>query len=637
MDRYKFLPCYHYVENEDGDIQNPATDKVRTCTISGNHGKNLIPYPFTNSTKTINGITLTDNGDGTITANGTATDGKAELVIASKASPITIKANTKYTLSGTPSGGASNKWYMYLLGLDALVTDMGNGGTFTGGDTDTTVGALIVRVSQGATVENIVFKPMLEESETKTDFEPWCGVGDKTANLIPYPYYQNATTVSGVTNTVNPDGSVTLNGTVSESGSLFFLTQTLRTEKGKRYLLTGCPKPDQDKAYQIVASYRKNGSEVITSGVFSDTGDGKIFSFDEDYEYLWIYILSRTAGYTFDNLTFNPMLVDLDARNLIPYPYARTTQTISGVTLTDNGDGSITVNGTATAKVWYPISTRSASTIYATKGKYYLSGCPSGGSSNKYFMQCNVYNDATQVVAFNEIGNGKTLDLNSYTFTSISVNINVREGVTVENLTFRPLLVNMDDVSGYEPYGYKIPVANDTRENLLNVDDFTATQTNSYYAHKAVGLNDNNMHQIFPGLNNAKGKKVIYNCVLDNVNFNAALNIVYSEAINGDDHYISLEQKNSFTATLPNLNPVTIDIVARSNSADLNGTAVKFSNISLKLADVDPETTNIYTTKQIMQGESMTFNEPFKLSKANQLSVETAVKPSAVKYTYYTY
>ena len=32
--------------------------------------KNLIPYPFTNSTTTQSGITFTDNGDGTITANG---------------------------------------------------------------------------------------------------------------------------------------------------------------------------------------------------------------------------------------------------------------------------------------------------------------------------------------------------------------------------------------------------------------------------------------------------------------------------------------------------------------------------------------------------------------------------------------
>lgn len=511
MDRYKMLPSYHYVENEDGVINNPATDKVRTCTIAGNHGKNLIPYPFTNSTKTINGITLTDNGDGTITANGTATDGKAELVIASKASSITIKANTKYTLSGTPSGGASNKWYMYLLGLDALVTDMGNGGTFTGGDTDTTVGGLVVRVSQGATVENIVFKPMLEEGETKTAFEPWCGVGDRTRNLIPYPYQETTKTMNGIMFTDNGDGSVTVNGTATAASRF-----TLRGDKnsygrwipkGKYLYSANLNKSDATKV-ALIWQGMKDGSAVkqvdttYVQGVIDTT----------ELEYVWdnvfIYV---EPGTTVDNITFHPMLVDLDARNLIPYPYARTTQTISGVTLTDNGDGSITVNGTATANVWYPISTRTASTIYATKGTYMLSGCPSGGSGNKYWLQCDIYNDTTQIGGFYDAGNGKTQDLSAYNITTLSVNIHVNSGTTVDNLTFRPLLVNMDSISSYEPYGYKIPI---------------------------------------------------------------------------------------------------------KNQSDI---------------------TNIYTTKQIMQGESATFNEPFKLSKANQLSVETAVKPSAVKYTYYTY
>lgn len=36
-------------------------------------GKNLLPYPYINTTKTTNGITFTDNGDGSITCVGTAT------------------------------------------------------------------------------------------------------------------------------------------------------------------------------------------------------------------------------------------------------------------------------------------------------------------------------------------------------------------------------------------------------------------------------------------------------------------------------------------------------------------------------------------------------------------------------------
>ena len=44
---------------------------VRRC------GKNLLPYPYYHTTRTAVGITFTDNGDGTITANGTATTNNA--------------------------------------------------------------------------------------------------------------------------------------------------------------------------------------------------------------------------------------------------------------------------------------------------------------------------------------------------------------------------------------------------------------------------------------------------------------------------------------------------------------------------------------------------------------------------------
>ena len=39
--------------------------------------KNLIPYPYYNTTKTVNGITFTDNGDGTISVTGSAEGGDA--------------------------------------------------------------------------------------------------------------------------------------------------------------------------------------------------------------------------------------------------------------------------------------------------------------------------------------------------------------------------------------------------------------------------------------------------------------------------------------------------------------------------------------------------------------------------------
>ena len=509
MDRYKFLPCYHYVENEDGDIQNPATDKVRTCTIYGNHGKNLIPFPYVGQAGTQNGVAIAIDSDGVITLNGTAT----ATIYFGLLSPVNSSVITKpgkYTISGMPGtvSGVSIQCYVDDK-WGSQYKDVANGQTFT---VTSSIKYVTIQINSGSVCDNVVIKPMLEESETKTAFEPWCGVGDRTRNILKYPYGQTTKTVNGIIFTDNGDGSITANGTATANANFYFILYESGVKINKKLFICGCPRGGSASAYSVVAALYKtaDGTAQYVSSI-RDVGDGAFLDCAQ-YDFTATELrIAVATGTICDNLTFKPMLIDLDARNLIPYPYARTTQTISGVTLTDNGDGSITVNGTATANVWYPISTRTASTIYATKGTYYLSGCPSGGSGNKYWLQCDVYNGTKQIAGFYDAGNGKTQDLSAYDITTISVNIHVNSGTTVDNLTFRPLLVNMDDISSYEPYGYKIPIKNQS------------------------------------------------------------------------------------------------------------------------------DTTNIYTPKQIMQGESATFNEPFKLSKANQLSVETAVKPSAVKYTYYTY
>ena len=496
MDRYKMLPSYHYEDNTDGNIQNPATDKVRTCTISGNHGRNLIPFPYIGKAGTQNGVTITINSDGVITLNGTAT---ASVYFGLLTVTQAITNPGKYTISGAPGiAGVSVQCKVDGAWTGASV-DTGNGATFT---VTQQIDQITVQINKGTVCDNVVVKPMLEEGETKTEFEPWRGVGDETKNILPYPYANTTKTVNGITFTDNGDGSVTVNGTATDKASFFF--NSLHSFPPGKYYLCGAIRGEN---MQMTTQAKVDGVWDYTK--YYDYGSGVIFTVSSTMTEILLTIRPNSVC---ENVLIKPMLVDLNTQNLIPYPYARTTQTINGITFTDNKDGTITVNGTATDTAWYPFSTLSKSTVYATEGIFHLSGCPSGGNAaTKYNMGANVFNDETQVFAFDEIGNGRTVDLNSYTFTSISVNFTVRKGVTVNNLTFRPLLVKMDDISSYEPYGYKIPI---------------------------------------------------------------------------------------------------------KNQSDI---------------------TNLYLPKQIMQGESATFNEPFKLSKANKLSVETAVKPSAVKYTYYTY
>lgn len=104
-----------------------------------------------------------------------------------------------------------------------------------------------------------------------------------------------------------------------------------------------------------------------------------------------------------------------------------TSQTINGVTFTVNIDGSVTVNGTATAHAYFVVG---KSTLSA--GAYIVSGCPANGSNSKYFVYAD-YSGGT-----NDYGSGGTFTLAET--KEVAPTIVVRSGTTVSNLTFHPMI-----------------------------------------------------------------------------------------------------------------------------------------------------------------------------------------------------
>lgn len=145
------------------------------------------------------------------------------------------------------------------------------------------------------------------------------------------------------------------------------------------------------------------------------------------------------------------------AKNLIPYPYYEKTNTADGITWTDNGDGTVTANGTATQTTYFTLSTRTGDTNMTDSliegESYILTGCPTGGSNQTYDIFINeTYGSAEVGLAF-DYGSGATFTLDHKTENNYGIGVRIRSGQTVSNLTFKPMLRLASDTDDtYQPY-----------------------------------------------------------------------------------------------------------------------------------------------------------------------------------------
>lgn len=135
---------------------------------SANRNRNV--YPYVSDSFTTSGITFTENADGTVTANGTAT-GNAYFKCSDADHYMELEAGT-YTLSGDPTTGNTKievgvsyddfetvTWYT-TTGVQAR--------SFT---LDRAAKArMVLTVVSGKTLSNAVFKPQLEKGSAATSF-----------------------------------------------------------------------------------------------------------------------------------------------------------------------------------------------------------------------------------------------------------------------------------------------------------------------------------------------------------------------------------------------------------------------------------------------------------------------------------
>lgn len=137
-------------------------------------GKNLIPFPYTDTTVTKNGITFTVNDDGSIRVSGTATNVSVFTVFQGS-----LPLNGVFTLSGVTNNVSPSTHYMQPY-VDGIFKDA----QINGGRTYEINGKLTqisLYVKNGETV-NCTIYPQLEFGDHATDYEPSKPIQSLTIN-----------------------------------------------------------------------------------------------------------------------------------------------------------------------------------------------------------------------------------------------------------------------------------------------------------------------------------------------------------------------------------------------------------------------------------------------------------------------
>ena len=299
-----------------------SEEKTKLGGVGTSQGRNLIPYPLTN--RITNGIAYTVQSDGSVLANGTASEeNNAYYNFAYK----TLKlGDTSYTLS---CEGLPKSVYVYVYDETigkaiANVSDTPVKKTFVGDSTHTY--SLSINVGKGTSVSDLAIKPILEIGTIAHAYEPISESNvnlkkeiDKTStlqgqNLIPYPYDGTEGNTNGITWTVNDDGSVTANGTASKEApySLIYpynLSTMKSLQLGNTYIISDGLTDEQhtNVGYMQLVRYDKNNPTNWKYGVSSMKGTEIYTANDENTLQYGIRLIIRN-GATANNITFKPML-----------------------------------------------------------------------------------------------------------------------------------------------------------------------------------------------------------------------------------------------------------------------------------------------------------------------------------------
>lgn len=286
------------------------------------------------------------------------------------------------------------------------------------------------------------WEPVQEGSGT-----PYPAGGGKN-QLNPAEYEAATKTVNGITFTRSNTGEVVVNGTATGT-AIYVLIKSF--------------------SYIISLSTDRNWS-IVGENVISAQGlvSGVTVIRPSDNTSLYIRVESGatvkttvqpqiekgntpTAWEPYENIRpikgRDSVTVERCGENLVKFPYSTTSAANkNGLVFTSQQDGSITVDGTATADTWYLVEGGIEKRL-PMNTPIALSGCPAGGSIGSYYI--GLYLGGTW---FSDAGNGNTnIKLTTRKIRS-RVEISIVKGTVCNNLTFYPKIEVGTTITPYSKY-----------------------------------------------------------------------------------------------------------------------------------------------------------------------------------------
>lgn len=291
---------------------------------------------------------------------------------------------------------------------------------------------------------------------------------------------------NGITFTVNSDKTVNVNGTNDSSANSSLIINRYDLSPGT-YILNGCPSGGASNTYRL--AIQETGSYSILGSIDIGNGSGE-FTIDTTTNVQIAIFIQK--GLTINNLLFKPMLREatiaddtyeqygaspspdyfskienLEGENICPS--LNTTKTINGVTFTKNKDGSITMNGTATAETTYPInvnSTTNTRTVLLKANSNYrmLLNYESGKYTTQVFYLKN------NVIAYSSSSSSL---IETVEETKAGMYIRVYKDAVLDNVTIYPQITKGEEYKPYVPYNsleFK-----DVGSNVLELSKGTVT------------------------------------------------------------------------------------------------------------------------------------------------------------------